>query len=101
MRKQNTLNHYPLLLALILLALVISTCFTTNSVSARALSNTLLATANINDITATSNIKFAKNIPAHKQAQFKEWVIHTRPALRLVYGKLPFEDVITLIKAST
>lgn len=101
MRKQNTLNHYPLLLALTFLAVIISTYFMSNEASARVLSDKVPATVNTNAITATANIKFAKNIPAHKQAQLKEWVIHARQALRLVYGKLPVEDFITLIKAST
>ena len=70
MRKQNTLNHYLLLLALALLAVIISTCFIANEARARALSNKVPTTAN--DITATANIKFAENIPAHKQALLKE-----------------------------
>ena len=47
-----------------------------------------------------ANIKFDTNIPEHKKLQLSTWANHARKALRLVYGKLPVEDFITIIKTS-
>lgn len=47
------------------------------------------------------NIRFSDGIPEHKKAQLYAWASHARKALRLVYGRLPVEDFVTIIKAST
>jgi hypothetical protein len=61
-----------------------------------------------NQLTATSSksttvptrIRFADNVPSHKRAMLKDWVNHAENALRSVYGTLPVDDYITIIKAS-
>ena len=53
-----------------------------------------------NGIDQSYNIHFASSIPEHKKVQLNTWVGHARRALRLVYGKLPVEDFVTIIKAS-
>ncbi|WP_085299560.1 M61 family metallopeptidase [Cognaticolwellia mytili] len=47
-----------------------------------------------------TKIKFADNVPNHKKNMLKSWVNHAENALRSVYGTLPVDDYITIIKAS-
>lgn len=64
--------------------------------------HTLTPTAAINGpVEPPYDIRFANNVPEHKKAQFYAWTNHARKALRLVYDRLPVEDFVTIIKAST
>ncbi len=49
---------------------------------------------------ASSRIKFDKNFPINKRVDIKAWVDHAAQSLRLVYGTLPVENFITVIKTS-
>lgn len=49
---------------------------------------------------ASSRIKFDKNFPINKRVDIKAWVDHATQSLRLVYGILPVENFITVIKTS-
>jgi len=52
-----------------------------------------------NSLNQSYTINFAANIPEDKKTQLYTWAKHARKALRLVYGKLPVEDFVTIIKA--
>lgn len=50
--------------------------------------------------TTSSRIIFDKNFPKNKRADIKNWVDHAAQALRLVYGKLPVNNFVTVVKTS-
>ena len=79
---------------------IASILFIANSANAIALSVTMLAVDNINNTATSANIIFAKNIPEHKKGHLSQWVMHGKKALSLVYGKLPYDDFVTKVKAS-
>jgi len=100
MKKLVVPNQTAYFLTSILLIVTFFSCFFSNSADARALSGALRAEALLTKMTTTSNIKFDRSIPEDKKAQLIEWVLHARKALTLVYGTLPVDDFVTIIKAS-
>tara|TARA_R110000744_G_scaffold204827_1_gene323626 strand:- start:608 stop:1606 length:999 start_codon:yes stop_codon:yes gene_type:complete len=98
MKKSVSRNccHFFLALACLVASLNVVASGTNES----ATPDTKQQLANINNSVLSLNINFATNIPEAKKAYLSEWVIHGKQALRLVYGKLPFDDFVTLIKAS-
>lgn len=92
------------------LAYIILSCLlvATNSLaySAKEKAKTPLSTGiQFTEISSThtntpTRIKFADNIPNSKKAMLSNWVSHAEKALRLVYGALPVDNFITVIKAS-
>ena len=70
-----------------------SLCFTTNSLAKTKIPP-------LSDDQSSARIKFADNIPDHKKAMLITWMNHAENALRSVYGTLPVENYITVIKAS-
>ncbi|MBA6326639.1 hypothetical protein H4J46_01510 [Colwellia sp. MB02u-6] len=80
-------------------AIAFSGCFINNA-SAMVLTQPLPIKPNTHSRVTLPKIKFAKDIPEHKKTLLTDWVIHANQALRLVYGALPFENFLTVIKAS-
>ncbi len=91
MRTLTTLNRCSSMLSITLWLSIFCFGFTVMSVNSQTLES----------IHQAANIKFDASIPEHKKMQLNAWANHARKALRLVYGKLPVEDFITIIKASS
>jgi hypothetical protein len=81
-------------------AITFSGCFMINNASAMLLAHPTSIKPNTHDRVALPKIKFANNIPEHKKPLLTDWVIHANQALRLVYGRLPVENFLTVIQAS-
>ena len=90
MSTLTSLNHCRSMLSIVLWLSIFCFGFTAMSANSQALESTHQA----------ANIKFDASIPEHKKLQLSTWANHARKALRLVYGKLPVEDFITIIKTS-
>jgi hypothetical protein len=60
----------------------------------------LLTEKNSQKVITSARIKFDKNIPSNKKDMLSNWVSHAKASLKLVYGTLPVDDFITVIKAS-
>ncbi len=86
----TSLNRCRSMLSIVLCLSIFCIGFTAMSVNSQTLES----------IHHAANIKFDTRIPEHKKLQLIAWIKHARKALRLVYGKLPVEDFITIIKAS-
>jgi len=98
MSALSTSYHYYSSLTIRLI--VFCACAISINANTQALSNRVNAESMPNNTAISPNIKFDANIPEHKKVQLKRWVSHASKALRLVYGKLPVENFITVIKAS-
>jgi len=101
MKKSTRFSRYHYLTTAAFITVVLITSIVSINTYSQVLSETLHTEQTVHKTTSAPNIKFAKNVPDDKKAQLKSWIIHARHALRLVYGKLPVEDFITRIKAST
>lgn len=106
MRFLTTSRNYPSFLKFMITFIILAgALFYTraNSASLNATSSTTAhkqAEFSSKSNTASSSIKFARNIPENKKALLTLWVNHAKKSLRLVYGTLPVDNFITVIKAS-